>query len=309
MKILIKYFLLIFLFFFFGSTQVFSDTKIVVKIDNKIISSYDIKNRINTNLKLRNLEINQSNIDKMKNLALQELINLIIKEKEILKYSSIDIEGMDISKQLNSISSGNVEMLKKKFLDNNLDYEAFLHHLKVQAAWQNVIFYLFQDKVKIDENEINNELKNFKEEIFNVRELNLLELEAKFSSSIERDNKIIQIKNSINEIGFEKSISIYSESETAVNGGRLGFINEKSLSKEILEKLKNLNEGDISEPIIRLNKIIFLKIDKIKISRNDNINIDQYKKNIIAKRKNDLFDLYSKSHLSKLKNNSYIEFK
>ena len=309
MKILIKYFLLIFLFFFFGSTQVFSDTKIVVKIDNKIISSYDIKNRINTNLKLRNLEINQSNIDKMKNLALQELINLIIKEKEILKYSSIDIEGMDISKQLNSISSGNVEMLKKKFLDNNLDYEAFLHHLKVQAAWQNVIFYLFQDKVKIDENEINDELKNFKEEIFNVRELNLLELEAKFSSSIERDNKIIQIKNSINEIGFEKSISIYSESETAVNGGRLGFINEKSLSKEILEKLKNLNEGDISEPIIRLNKIIFLKIDKIKISRNDNINIDQYKKNIIAKRKNDLFDLYSKSHLSKLKNNSYIEFK
>ena len=309
MKILIKYFLLIFLFFFFGSTQVFSDTKIVVKIDNKIISSYDIKNRINTNLKLRNLEINQSNIDKMKNLALQELINLIIKEKEILKYSSIDIEGMDISKQLNSISSGNVEMLKKKFLDNNLDYEAFLYLLKVQAAWQNVIFFLFQNKVKIDENEINDELKNFKEEIFNVRELNLLELEAKFSSSIERDNKIIQIKNSINKIGFEKSISIYSESETAVNGGRLGFINEKSLSKEILEKLKNLNEGDISEPIIRLNKIIFLKIDKIKISRNDNINIDQYKKNIIAKRKNDLFDLYSKSHLSKLKNNSYIEFK
>ena len=309
MKILIKYFLLIFLFFFFGSTQIFSDTKIVVKIDNKIISSYDIKNRINTNLKLRNLEINQSNIDKMKNLALQELINLRIKEKEILKYSLIDIEGMDISKQLQSISSGNVEMLKKNFLDNNLDYDAFLHYLKVQAAWQNVIFYLFQNKVKIDENEINNELKNFKKKIFNVRELNLLELEAKFSSSIERDNKIMQIKNSINEIGFEKSISIYSESETAVNGGRLGFINEKSLSKEILEKLKDLNEGDISEPIIRLNKIIFLKIDKIKISRNDNINIDQYKQNIIAKRKNDLFDLYSKSHLSKLKNNSYIEFK
>tara|TARA_A100001015_G_scaffold313719_1_gene421611 strand:- start:4406 stop:5335 length:930 start_codon:yes stop_codon:yes gene_type:complete len=309
MKILIKYFLLIFLFFFFGNTQIFSETKIVVKIDNKIISSYDIKNKINTNLKLRNLEINQSNIDKMKNLALQELINLRIKEKEILKYSSIDIESMDISKQLKSISSGNVEMLKKKFLDNNLDYDAFLHQLKVQAAWQNVIFYLFQNKVKIDENEINNELKNFKDEIFKLRELNLLELEANFGSSAERDSKIIQIKNSINEIGFEKSISIYSESETAVNGGRLGFINEKSLSKEILEKLKNLNEGDISEPIIRLNKIIFLKIDKIKISRNDNINIDEYKKNIIAKRKNDLFDLYSKSHLSKLKNNSYIEFK
>ena len=94
-----------------------------------------------------------------------------------------------------------------------------------------------------------------------------------------------------------------------MNGGRLGFISEKSLSKDILDKLKKLKEGDISEPIVRLNKIIFLKINKIKISKKDNISIEQFKKNIVAKKTNDLFDLYSKSHLSKLKNNSYIEFK
>ena len=309
MKILSKYFLFIFLIFFFENAKTLSDTKIVVKIDDKIISSYDVKNKINTNLKLRNLEINQSNIDKMKNLALQELIEFKIKENEILKYLTIDIESMDISKQLESISSGNVELFKKNFLNNGLDYDAFLYELKVQAAWQNLIFLLFKDKVKIDENEIVNELKNFNNKNLNIKEFNLLELEATFNSPKEKEEKINKIKNSINEIGFEGSVSIYSESETAVNGGKLGFISEKLLSNEILKKLKNLNEGDVSDPIVRLNKIIFLKIKKIKLSKNDNIDTEQFKNNIIAKRKNDLFNLYSKSHLSKLKNNSYIEFK
>tara|TARA_B100001057_G_C22826624_1_gene941686 strand:+ start:1208 stop:2137 length:930 start_codon:yes stop_codon:yes gene_type:complete len=309
MKIFPKYCLFVFFIFFFENKETFGNTKIVVKIDNKIISSYDIKNKINTSLKLRNLDINQANINKMKNLALQELINFRIKEKEILKYNSIDIESMDVSKQLESISSGNIEMFKNKFLDNGLDFDAFLYELKIQAAWQNLIFYLFNDKVQIDESSIDNELKNFKKKIFDFKEFNLLELEATFNSPVEKEDKINKIKKSINEIGFENSISIYSDSETALNGGRLGFISEKSLSKDILDKLKKLKEGDISEPIVRLNKIIFLKINKIKISKKDNISIEQFKKNIVAKKTNDLFDLYSKSHLSKLKNNSYIEFK
>ena len=309
MKIFPKYCLFVFFIFFFENKETFGNTKIVVKIDNKIISSYDIKNKINTSLKLRNLDINQANINKMKNLALQELINFRIKEKEILKYNSIDIESMDVSKQLESISSGNIEMFKNKFLDNGLDFDAFLYELKIQAAWQNLIFYLFNDKVQIDESSIDNELKNFKKKIFDFKEFNLLELEATFNSPVEKEDKINKIKKSINEIGFENSISIYSDSETALNGGRLGFISEKSLSKDILDKLKKLKEGDISEPIVRLNKIIFLKINKIKIFKKDNISIEQFKKNIVAKKTNDLFDLYSKSHLSKLKNNSYIEFK
>ena len=54
---------------------------------------------------------------------------------------------------------------------------------------------------------------------------------------------------------------------------------------------------------------ILLKINKIKITQNNNIDINLLKKNILEKKRNDLFNLYSKSHLSKLKNNSYIEFK
>ena len=71
----IKYFLVLLFIFFFKSTLAFSENKIVVKVDDKIISSYEVKNKINTELILRNLEINQTNINKIKSYAIKELIN------------------------------------------------------------------------------------------------------------------------------------------------------------------------------------------------------------------------------------------
>lgn len=308
-KISKKFILSILLIFFYLVVVNANENKIVVKVDKKIISSYEIKNKINTFLILRNLEINQSNINKIKDLVVQDLINYRIKENEISKYDTINIEEMDISNQLKSISSNNIQEFKRKFLMNNLNYEAFIQELKTQAAWQRLIFLLFKNKVKINEDEILNEIENVKSSTSVSEEYDLSELELSFTNQDEKKNKIKEVQKKIIDIGFDKTVSIYSESETAIKNGRVGFINKNSLSKEFVDKLKNLKEGDISEPIVRLNKIIFLKINEIRVLKNDNVDINLLKKNIIDNKKNELFNLYSKSHLSKLKSNSYIEFK
>ena len=106
----------LFFFYIFFSSNIYASTenKIIVKINDKIISSYEIKNKINTELVLRNLEINQENIDNFKNYSLQELIKLRLKEIEILKLMSTNYKNVDIVKQLNKISSGNTAELKMK---------------------------------------------------------------------------------------------------------------------------------------------------------------------------------------------------
>ena len=308
MKLLIRYILFFLFIFFFNSLNAANENKIVIKVDNKIVSSYDLKNKINTELILRNLEINQANINKIKNLAIQELINTRIKENEISKYDIIKIEEMDISNYLNTLSSNNVEGLKKIFEENNLNYKSYIKELKINLAWQKLIYFLFNDRVKIDEGEIIKEIQNIKYEDSSIKEYNLSELELSYKNETDKNSIVQQIKKDIELYGFEKSVAMYSESDSAKNSGKIGFVSEKSLSKEIFQKLKRLNEGDVSEPIIKLNKIIFLKINKIKISKNQKIDAETLKKRIINKKKNELFDLYSKSHLSKIKNNTYIEF-
>jgi peptidyl-prolyl cis-trans isomerase SurA len=308
-RFLINNVLIIFFIFFFENTDASEVNKIVVKVNEKIITSYEVKNKINTELVLRNLEINQSNINKMKNFALRSLIDFKVKQNEISKYSSIELDNINVSKQLSFISQGNIENFKKKFLDNNLNYDIFLKEQKIQVAWQNVVLLLFRDKVKINENELLAEINNLKKEKSTIKTYNLSEIEVSFANIVEKEEKIKKIKESFKEIGFNQTVSIFSESDSVLNNGQLGFIDEKSFSEEIYNNLKNLNKGDISEPIIQLNKITFLKVNEIKILKNQELNIEKLKQDLINKKTNNLLTLYSKSHLSKLKNNTFIEFK
>ena len=285
------------------------ENKIVIKVGNKIITSLEIKNKINTELVLRNLEFNQSNINKMKKIAVQALIDSRIKEIEIEKYSSINLNNVDVSRQLLSISGKNIDALKKKFSENSLDYDIFLKELKLQNSWQKLIFTLFGDKIIINEDELIKELNIIKNENSNIKTYNLSEIEVSYDGDIEKEEQIKKIKQSIEMIGFDQTISAHSESLSATNNGQLGYISERSLSQEIFNSLKNLKKGNISDPIVQLNKIIFLKINEIKIIKNENFSLDLEKKRLINEKKNNLLKLYSQSHLSKIKNNSFIEFK
>ena len=76
-KIFIIYF---FLTIFFQKNLLANlDNTIVVKIDDQIITSFEIKNKILTNLILSNQEINQENINNLKKQTLESLIQSKLK--------------------------------------------------------------------------------------------------------------------------------------------------------------------------------------------------------------------------------------
>ena len=200
--------------------------------------------------------MNQENINQLKPFALQTLIKFRLKEIELAKFSSSNLENTNISRQLQNISSNNLEEFRNKFYNNNLDYDIFLKELKIQTAWQQLIFRLYGDKVLIDENELDKLADKFKNKS-KLREYDLSEIIFSFENENEKNNKINDVKQKIAEIGFEETLKIYSESDTVANNGRLGLVNENSLSKNIFEKLKSLQEGEISEPIITSNKVLF----------------------------------------------------
>ena len=101
----------------------------------------------------------------------------------------------------------------------------------------------------------------------------------------------------------------YSISSTAANKGNLGWVNSNTLSKEIYNVLNKMKPGQITKPINRQNSILILKLNDVRVSKTEDINIPELKERLIKSKKNELFNLYSKSHLSKLKNNSLIEYK
>jgi len=74
------------------------------------------------------------------------------------------------------------------------------------------------------------------------------------------------INLSIKEIGFNNTANVYSISNSAKFGGKLGWVNESSLSKQIIEKLKLVEEGNFTDVIKIGNNYLILKLEKIKIT-------------------------------------------
>ena len=141
-----------------------------------------------------------------------------------------------------------------------------------------------------------------------AEEYNLAEIEVILENNFNDKKKIEEIKNQINEIGFKNAAIKYSSSSSALEGGNLGWINSQALSNMILSTVKEMNSGDISQPIFQSETVMFIKLlDKRKINSSD-INVKKMKSQIISQKKNELLNLFSNTHLSKVKNSTLIQY-
>ena len=288
-----------------ASTQ----TKIIANVGNQIVSSYELKNKINTILFLSNQKINQININNVKNQALITLVNSKLKKIEIKNYRIPIEKNENVNKFLSRSSSRfntDENGLKKLFEENNIDFDLYLDEIMIDLAWQKLIFSLYNDKIVLDENEINNELNKIIKEKRKIKEYELAEIEISLEQGSNIDEKINEISDEIKKIGFENTAIKFSTSPSSLEGGKLGWVNSNAMSKEVYDLIKNIEVGGITDPIIKPNNLLFLKLINERSVEVKDIDIDKTKNRIIAGKKNELFTLYSNNRLSKLKNNTLI---
>ena len=82
-----KIFFFLFLFFFSENLKANIDNTIILRIENKIVTKYELKNKILSSLIISGKEINQDNINKLKKQSLDALINSTLKFIELEKYN------------------------------------------------------------------------------------------------------------------------------------------------------------------------------------------------------------------------------
>ena len=126
---------------------------------------------------MSNQKINQININNVKNQALIALVNSKLKKIEIKNYRIPIEKNENVNKFLSRSSSRfntDENGLKKLFEENNIDFDLYLDEIMIDLAWQKLIFSLYNDKIVLDENEINNELNKIIKEKEKLRNMNWL---------------------------------------------------------------------------------------------------------------------------------------
>ncbi|MDC3233020.1 peptidylprolyl isomerase [Pelagibacteraceae bacterium] len=306
-----KYLLLILLIFFFkiSYTNASIQNKIIATVNNEIITSYELKNKIMTFLILNKIEVNQENINNYKNQSLKTLISMKIRKNELVKYNLLygEIDTSRFIEQQSKKYNFTIEEFKKEFLNNNLSYDLYLQEIQLELGWQQLILQLYGNKIIVDEYEIDEELKKIIDNQKEMIEYRLSEIEVQVNDNEKITNLVEEIQNQIIKDGFKNTAIKYSTSSTALEGGEIGWVNSKSLSNKMLNAISNMKLKEVSKPMMHNNSILFIKLEEIKKVDALKINSIETKKKIIDQKKNELLNLFSNSHLSKIRNNASIE--
>ena len=308
MNIKIKLIYIIILFQLALSSSSIAKINIIVSVDNEIITNYDVLKE-SRYLRILNPNLNNLNKEQITELAKQSLIKEIIKKKEISKFISLEEKNHPfINERLKNLFVKLGYEDKKAFeyaLLNNETYsfKEIEFKIKIELYWNELIFNKYNNQVIINEKELDkkiNKLKNKKR-----REFFLSEIVFRKKKDEDLNETILKIKKSISEIGFDNTANIYSTSESSKFGGKIGWLKEEGLSKEIYESINNLEVKEYSDVIKIENNFIILRIDEIKIVENK-IDKEKEKKKLIQIERNKKLEKFSRIYFSKVKRNYLI---
>ena len=277
------------------------ENKILVKIENQIITSLDVNNEYKYLIAL-NPTVKNSKKDDIIKLAKRSILQEKIKKIEIEKnFNNPKIPQKFIEQILQNVYSrigiSNLKDFKKYLIDNNINFENVKDKLEIEALWNELILIKFSSKVKINEKELRNRIKNNNEFI---KSYLLSEISFEILKLTELDNKFQEISKVINNEGFDFAALKYSISPTSTLGGKLDWINENSLNKNIKSSINNLKINDFTKPINVPGGFLILQINDIKNTKIE-IDIENELKKLKDYEKNSQLNQYSKIYFNKVK--------
>ena len=284
------------------------DYKIVVKVNNEIISNYDIEKEIRylSALNPKILEISENEIKK---IAKQSLIREIIKENEISKFYDVNYESPALIELAESLYSrmnvSSEEEFKIYLAKYDLNLNDVLKKLAIENNWNSLIYERYKNQINIDEDKIKENLEveftnNKTEKLFLLSEILFT---AKNKEDFDINYK--KILNTIQKKDFSSAASIYSLSDTAKFGGKIGWVGKNDVSKKIYKQISILEINQFTQPFKVATGFLLINLDDIK-TREREINSKEVFNNIVIQETNRQLNQFSTIYFKKVKKQNFI---
>lgn len=290
----------------YSNTNVF----IYATVNDHIITNYDIEKEI-TYLTILNPQLSQVDEKQVFQIGKDSLINEIVKLNEIEKLFDFKIENEFVKEYLKQLYTklnynSITEFEKSLKLSNNYSIDEIKKKLKIEILWNELIYLRYNNQVKINKNIMIKKIESLDKKTRKEYLLSEIVFEKKKDENLSQ--KINKIKSSIKEIGFNNTANIYSISESAKLGGKIGWVDENNLSETIYKKIQDIKENQYTDIIQIGNNFLILKIQKIK-TKEISIDKEQELKNMIKFETNKQLNQFSKIFFDKSKINYSINEK
>tara|TARA_B100000787_G_scaffold137904_1_gene106763 strand:+ start:351 stop:1286 length:936 start_codon:yes stop_codon:yes gene_type:complete len=284
------------------------DYKIIVKVNNEIISNHDIKKEKDY-LSALNPQILNIPENEIKKISKQSLIREIIKQREVSKYFDADYRPSNLTQMVRDLYTrlnvNSEEEFKNYLIKYDLNLKDVIKKIAIEANWNLLIYERYKNQINIDEDKIK---KRFKSEnsITKIEKLFLLsEIVFNAKNQEEYDSNYKKIADTIKERGFKTAATIYSLSDTAKFGGEIGWLSKRDINKKFYKQLSTLKINEFTKPIKIATGFMLLNLDDIKESKRES-NLEEEFNKAVAKEKDRQLNQYSTIYYKKLEKQSFI---
>ncbi len=234
--------------------------KIVALVNGEIISSEDFQSRINSFMMSTRIPFNAQT----KNMITQRVLDNAIDEKLKLQEAAkngISITDKEVSERMRQFEQSNgvpVGQLKTVLREAGVNEATMQEQLKSDLAWVRLVRKKYYAEGTPTQKEIEQTLAEAQSDL-NTPKYMVSEIFIKKSNA-----KNIQqlVENLRNDNRFELYAMQFSDSPSAANGGNLGWINTGKLASVLEAKLKNMDVGEISDPIMLGDGYYILKLQR-----------------------------------------------
>jgi len=285
--------------------------EIIIKINNQIITNFDIQKETKYLLAL-NPSLNNLSTKQIKELSKNSLIREKIKENEILKYYKINYEDPELTKFVTNIykrlNIGDEAEFNTYLLKFDMNINTVIKKIAIERDWNKMIFGKFKNQIVVNELKIkkNLEKKLDKSEIQTSYLISEILFQAKNEKEFEETyNDIIK---AVDESSFKSAASIYSISDSSINSGEIGWVKKNEISNSIYNELNKLNIGDITQPIKVASGFLIIYLEDVKKVEKE-INTEEEFKKIVTTEKNRQLNEYSIIYYKKIKKQIFINEK
>lgn len=235
--------------------------KIYALVNGEVITSNDMQSRINAFILTTGIPYNPQTKAMITGKVLQSAIDEKLKiqeaEKNKIKVSQKEINGaLRQFEQSNNIPAG---QLKKILADAKVSVKVWSTQIEADLAWRKLIAQKGFDEVSVSENDISKaltEIKNDqKKQKFMVSEIVIDKKDAKDLQQL--------VENLRQDPRFELYAMQFSQSPSAANGGRLGWVGLGKLPAVLENAMLKMKDGEVSNPIAYGKDFYILKMEKI----------------------------------------------
>ena len=246
------------------TVPVHAGVEIIAKVNGKPITNYDLNQRIAFLIAVTNMQVNEGNRNRIKNDALQMLIDEKIKLGAAQKLNpNITLRSLPMARKLIDTSfqrngKSGIEVLNAL----NLSVTAIQQKFLTDIVWTSLVRSKFASKFGKIDARANVELERIKKNAMQAQILlSEIVLLPKPNRSLQQTlifaKEIITAVN--NGANFNAIAQQYSVSGSAQNGGRTGWNFANRLSEEVVDALNLIKVGNMTTPIQRDGAVYIFK--------------------------------------------------